>query len=287
MTHTRILLPASLIAAGFFGSAAANAATVAYWNFDEGTPGAFFSDDPADDLSGNGYSMSGFDTSFGPAYSALGDTASGSGLSLDTLTGGRDGYTTDATINAWEPQQWTIETTVRLDAAGGFLTVIGRDGSSFGGPLSDFYLQKHAGANGGLGSWRVDFSTVGGQRVTMDSAFSPVAGTYYQLAVTSDGTTAKFFVNDLGGGLGYQEASSVLLTGGDATANALSSPNGNWTFGRGWYNGSFVDHIDGTIDEVRFSDTALAPGQFIQVPEPGTTLLGALAGLAIMARRRR
>ena len=31
----------------------------------------------------------------------------------------------------------------------------------------------------------------------------------------------------------------------------------NWTFGRGWYNGGFVDHIDGRMDNIRFSDVAL------------------------------
>ena len=283
----RSLLPASLMAAGLFTTLAANASTVAYWNFDEGAAGTFFSDDPADDLSGNGYSMSGFSTTYGPAYSALGDTATGSGLSLDTLTGGRDGYTTDAGINGWAPQQWTIEATVRLDATGGFLTVIGRDGSSFGGPLSDFYLQKNASANGGTGAWRVDYSTAGGQRVTMDTAFTPVAGTYYQLAVTSDGVNSTFYVNDLSGGLGFQEAATVALTGGDAAANALASPNANWTFGRGWYNGGFVDGIDGTIDEIRFSDTALTPAEFITVPEAGSTMLAAFAGMAMLLRRRR
>ena len=32
----------------------------------------------------------------------------------------------------------------------------------------------------------------------------------------------------------------------------------NWTFGRGWYGGNFVDHIDGYMDNIRFSDVALA-----------------------------
>ena len=287
MTRTLHLLRGSLLLTGLLGASTLQAATVAYWNFDEGTPGAFFSDDPADDQSGNGYTMSGFNTTFGPAYTASGATASGSGLALDTINGGRDGYTTNATINAWAPQQWTIEATVNLDAVGGFLTVIGRDGTSFPGPLSDFYLQKNAAANGGLGAWRVDFATESGQRVIMDSSFTPVAGTYYQLAVTSDGSNAKFFINDLSGNLGYQQVGNVALTGVDAAANALSSPNAAWTFGRGWYNGSFVDHINGTIDEVRFSDTALAPAQFITIPEPGTTLLGALAGLMLVVRRRR
>jgi hypothetical protein len=259
-----------------------SASTVAYWNFDEGNPGQFFSENAADDLSGNGYSMSGFNTTFGPAYSATGDTPSGTGLSLDTMSGGRDGYTTAAGINNWEPEQWTIEATVALDNVNGFLTVIGRDGSSFGGALSDFYLQRHAGAN----SWRIDFSTAGGQRVTMDAGIAPTTGTYYQLAITSDGVNSRFYVNDLSGNAGYVEVGSVALTGADAAANALASNGAAWTFGRGWYNGAFVDHMDGRIDEIRFSDTALSPSQFIAVPEPASTLLFGLAALGLIQRRR-
>lgn len=45
--------------------------------------------------------------------------------------------------------------------------------------------------------------------------------------------------------------------------NALASGGFNWTFGRGWFNNNFVDHITGYLDDVRFSDTALAPNQFL------------------------
>lgn len=270
--------------APFFLPSVSHASTVAYWNFDEGSPGQYFSANPADDLSGNGHSMSGYDTNYGPAYSSLGDTPSGTGLSLDTVAGGRDGYTTTAGINTWSPEQWTIEATVALDNVNGFLTVIGRDGSSFGGPLSDFYLQKHAAANGGLGAWRVDFSTVGGQRVTMDTTFAPVAGTYYQLAVISNNSTANFFVNDLSGNSGYTQVGSVALTGSSAQ-NALASNGANWTFGRGWYGNSFVDGIDGRIDEIRFSDTALSTSQLLAVPEPGAALLCCLGLTGLLLRR--
>lgn len=280
-------LPAALAVTLLIHTGALSAATVAHWNFDEGTAGQFFSDNPANDLSGNGYDMSGFSTTFGPAYSPVGATASGTGLSLDTMTGGRDGYTTAAGINSWSPEQWTIEATVALDVSDGFRTIIGRDGSSFASPLSNFYLQRFAAANGGLGSWRVDFSTVGGQRITIDTAFAPTAGVYYQLAVTSDGSNARFLVNDTSGSSGYLEIGSVALTGGTAASNALASNGGNWTFGRGWYNGGFVDHIDGRIDDIRFSDAALAPSQLLPVPEPVSSLLFSLGALGLLQRRRR
>jgi hypothetical protein len=48
-----------------------------------------------------------------------------------------------------------------------------------------------------------------------------------------------------------------------------------------------VDHIDGNLDNIRFSDVALTPAQFIQVPEPSALALLGLGGLALFARPRR
>lgn len=235
--------------------------TVAYWNFDEGSAGQLFFANPADDLSGNGYTMYGADQNYGPAYSVTGKTASGKGLSLDTLNGKRDGFTTHPTLNEWKPVKWTIEVTVELDSANGVATVIGRDGSASGNPLSDFYLQKNDASN----SWRVDFSTAGGQRVTIDANVPPTAKTWYQLAVTSDGSTVRFYVNDLSGNEGFKETGSATLTGATPADNALAPTGKNWTFGRGWRDGKFVDNLDGRLDEIRFSDTALKVEEFLKV----------------------
>ena len=245
------------------------ATTVAYWNFDEGTPNQLFCEKPVADSSGAGNTMRGFDANLGPAYSALGDTPSGTGLCLDTLSGGRDGFVDSSTLNYWKPDQWTIEVTVWLDETDGFLTVIGRDGSLSGGVLSDFYLQKYADTNEGKGSWRVDFSTVGGQRVTIDTSYPPKAKTWYQLAVTSDGANVRFYVNDLSGDKGYQEVGSEALTGTAAAANALAANGSVWTFGRGWWSGVLLNHIDGKIDEIRFSDKALKLTQLINIRKSG------------------
>ena len=119
--------------------------------------------------------------------------------------------------------------------------------------LSDFYLQKNEGAK----SWRVDFSTVGGQRVTNDAKILPSVKTWYQLAVTSDGSTVRFYVNDLSGKAGYQEVGTAKLTGATPADNALAASGNNWTFGRGWFGGKLTDPLAGRIDEIRFSDTAL------------------------------
>jgi hypothetical protein len=235
--------------------------TIAYWNFDEGTAGQLFFTNPVDDLSGSGHTMYGADQNYGPAYSVTGQTPSGKGLSLDTLTGKRDGFTTHPTLNEWKPVQWTIEITVELDNAKGIATLIGRDGSASENPLSDFYLQKNEASN----SWRVDFSTAGGQRVTIDANVPPTAKTWYSLAVTSDGSTVRFYVNDLSNNEGFKETGSATLTGATPADNALASNGKNWTFGRGWHNGKFVDYLDGRLDEIRFSDAALKVDEFLKV----------------------
>ena len=259
--HTQRITSLALLLGFVLPPCTAFAKPIAYWNFDEGTAGQLFFANPADDLSGNGYTMYGADQNSGPAYSVTGKTPTGKGLSLDTLSGSRDGFTTHPTLNEWKPVQWTIEATVELDSAKGAITLIGRDGSASGSPLSDFYLQKNDLSN----SWRVDFSTVGGQRVTIDANIPPTAKTWYQLAVTSDGSTVRFYVNDLSNNEGFKETGSVELTGATPADNALASNGKNWTFGRGWYNSKFVDHLDGRLDEIRFSDTALKVEEFLKV----------------------
>jgi len=234
--------------------------TIAYWNFDEGNAAQPFFANPVDDLSGNNHTMYGADLTSSPSYSLAGQTPSGKGLSLDTMGGGRDGFTTHPVINNWKPVSWTIEASVQLDKPNGVMTVIGRDGSSFGKPLSDFYLQKNEGAK----SWRVDFSTVGGQRVTIDAKILPTVKTWYQLAVTSDGSTVRFYVNDLSGKEGYREVGTAKLTGATPADNALAASGNNWTFGRGWYGRKLTDHLSGRIDEIRFSDTALKIEELLQ-----------------------
>lgn len=255
----------------------ARAATMAHWNFDQGTPGSNFDVPggiPVQDLSGNGNLMFGFQT-FSPVYSAVGDSPTGLGMS-STHNGGQDGFTHPAVspvLNNWEPEQWTIETAVNLDVVSAFRTFITRDGGSFP-PASDFYLQTN-----GTNNVRVDFATVGGARVEVVSNFIPTVGEWFRVAATSDNTTARLYIDRLDGS-GYQLAGSQAIPGATAADRALASTGANWVFGRGWFNGGFFDHITGNLDDIRFSDVALGPSQLI--PEPAAwQLLGLmLTGLA-------
>ncbi len=270
----------ALVAAAWVGlsAPAALAATVAYWNYDQGTNGVPFSSVPVTDLSGNGNTMYGFDSYWGPSYSS--DTPTGFGLSQRSADNHQDGYTFGDPVNTWSPTNWTIEVTVKLDEQAGWETVIGRDGTAIGGPKSDFYFQN----NGINDRWRLDFKTRDGMNYILDSDFVGETNKWYSFAMVSDGTTVTMWVNKYDGN-GFQISASLSMTGTD---RGLANANGaNWTFGRGWYNGGFVDHISGNLDEVRFSDVALDSSQFIVVPEPGTLALALLGIVPVVWRGRR
>ncbi len=230
--------------------------TVGYWDFEDGENGLPFYDMPihgsVDRV--NGYVIRGYDSTYGPSYSDI--TYNGSGLSA-YCNGIQDGYTLDAPLNGWEPERWTIEVSVMLNSLAGWNTIIGRDGSSRSEAESDFYLQ-----NDGLNdSFRVNLATVGGQRWVLDSDYVQEAGQWYHLALTCDGATLLLYCDALDGN-GYQEIGRQDMSAYTSAENALAT-SGVWTFGRGWYNGNLVDQIDGYIDNVRFSDKALAKNELL------------------------
>lgn len=257
----------------------ANAGTVAYWNYDQGQAGVPFSQIPVPDLSGNGYTMYGFNPTYGPSYGT--DTPDGFGLSQRSVN--QDGYTLDPTLNSWSPLTWTIEVAVKLDNISGWRTIIGRDGDPgcLGFPEAPFYLQK----NGIDNQFRINFQTVGGQRYVVDYGFVPTPGVWYGVAAASDGTTLKLYL-DKNDGNGWVLARSVDLN--LANDNRLYTVNDLWTFGRGWWNDWFVDSIVGNLDHVRFSDVALPPESLLPVPEPSSVMLVCLGILfgGLHLRRR-
>jgi len=61
-------------------------------------------------------------------------------------------------------------------------------------------------------------------------------------------------------GNGFQNIGTLIM---DAGIDHSLLPTGNWTFGRGWYNDNFVDHVSGNMDNIRFSDEALTTDQLI------------------------
>ena len=254
------------------------ATTIAWWDFEDGVAGEPFT--PAGQPGGsggsydivNGYLMRGWDDYWGPSFTD--ETPTGEGLAMRNADNHQDGYTTNEdalALNTWSPLQWTIEVSFRLEeyATGNWWTLIGRDGESLrGGSRIDnaatFYLQKQGA---GLNVIRVNFAPVEGARYELDTTLVPEPGKWYHLAVVCTGTQVRVYADSLDGS-GYQNVGVFDLR--TDTNNALMVPNGgaggNWTFGRGWYNGGFVDHINGYMDDIRFTERALDPIEFIHAP---------------------
>ena len=165
----------------------------------------------------------------------------------------------------------------------GWKTIIGRDGSSQAEPESDFYLSS----NGIDNKFRVNIDTVGGTRWILDGDVVARPNRWYGLAVTSDGQALTMYI-DMGDGSGYTSVGSLDMSAQTIAENALGQNGSNWTFGRGWYNGSFVDHINGYLDDVRFSDVALGAEDLIgvQIPEPATMALLGFGALVMLRKRK-
>ncbi len=267
-------------------------ATIAYWDFEDGVAGEPFTDSAAGEADGSGgtvdsvggYLMRGWSDYYGPSFVSNTELP-GSSVGMRNADSHQDGYCTDEALTTWSSSTWTIECSVSLKELNGWKTIIGRDGSSQGEAEADFYLQN----NGIDNKFRLNFDTVGGQRWVLDGDYTLQANYWYGLAVQSDGETVTMLIDD---GSGYQVVGSLDISedslegnGQSIADNALAFTNYTWTFGRGWYNGGFVDHINGYMDNIRISDTVLAPEELIAVPEPATVGLLTLGGLLLRRRR--
>ena len=266
-----------------------SAATIAMWDFEDGVDGQAFT--PSGDANGSGGSvdtansilMRGWDSYYGPSFTSA--TSDHTGLAMSNADSHQDGYVTEGALHNWSPTAWTIEATVYLESIAGWNTLIGRDGSSQSEPESDFYLTN----NGIDDKFRINIDTTGGQRWILDGDYTVETDTWYAVAAMSDGETLSMWLDD---GTGYQMVGSLDITSQTVAENALPDTALNWTFGRGWYNGGFVDHIDGRMDNIRFSDEALASSALIPlnvVPEPSSLVLLGIAGLGLagMVRSRK
>jgi hypothetical protein len=297
-----------------------HAATVAYWRFESGpanTPvlhagadGAFDGSTP--DVSGNGNALSAWTQGgyAGFAYRAdvpstfvpqTGDTNrfsvknTGSYPALFTSAAGSS--PTGINAQTMTPAQFTIEASYKPEANGGYRTIVGRDAqnvSSANADLAALYLQVRPDDSVGIA-----FTDVSGYDHT---AYSPPGWIYgfnfssnpegtgapwYHLAAVSDGSTLKLYVNNA------LVATTDMTTSGSpnralakGTVNGADWTSGAWSVGRGLYAGGHTDRAYGFIDEVRISNSALTPAEFLAAPRPNiANVTRAGANLAINVTR--
>ncbi len=265
----------------------------AYWHFDEGPDGSDVSttaDSVRDSINENHLDI--FDAGVAPNYTSL--TAptplkSGYANSLalaftpnndlitlfqdhDRGTAGLGKHINNGTIA--NGGGFTLEAAFRPDSLGAFQAIVAKEGrpaendGNSNSPLPTLAL-KIRGDNHTLQIEQFDGAK---NLVSVASQAAMNAGQWYYAAVVNSGTELKLYL-DSNDGNGYQ------LQGTMPVNNALyQGPNGygespapdwsqSWTFGRGQYNGGPTDFFNGVIDEVRLSNTALQPWEFLFAPQ--------------------
>lgn len=307
-------------------AASSQAATVAWWRFEgDGTTtptdGTFLQDTngrtavqaagvPAIDSSGNGNTLYTWDNNnTGHQYRTLVPTATlgdgsanarsikNNGVNPASFSWSSKSNPSGTDLQTITPLEWTIEASIRTDVVdGAYRTFVGREGNGVTGDTSaaPLYFQKT-----NTNRVRIAFVDATGTSWEALDSTAIVANQWYHFAATSDGSTLKLFKDALDGN-GYQlVASRDISTSSDARmidpGTDQNLEQWGWTVGRGRYGTSddpgqnHGDRWFGYIDEVRISDSALDPTEFVfaPAPEPGTVGVLGVVGLWGLSRRRR
>jgi hypothetical protein len=286
---------------GWIGASgpSALAGTVGYYRFEDGSDGAALPDSGSGvtpgtvpDSSGSGNNLNVYASYTAPTFSAnvpvgtIPATGAGNTLSA-SFSGTQDIYSSEGGgLSSVVFTDFTIEAYVSFNdySALWYQTIVGRDDTGNPGlgtgAASLFYLSQ----NGQSKALRVEAITLDNTDISYESSFVPTADIWYHIAAVGDASAGTLSLYVDGALLGSVSGFTGLFDPGVAT---------QWTIGRGQYGGSNVDNFHGSIDEVRFSDTALTPSEFLNVaavPEPGSgtlMLIGGGLGLLLLRKRRR
>ncbi|HPB94075.1 MAG TPA: PEP-CTERM sorting domain-containing protein [Anaerohalosphaeraceae bacterium] len=307
----------------FAAGLSAQASTVAYWRFEEGPAGAPVSHGgmPAGvyyegtaDSSGNGYGLSVWAEGWaGYAYrsevgiSPIPQTGQVNQFSVKN-TGGYPAMFTSSedAIRYITPSAFTIEATFKLEN-GGYRTIVGRDsygtntaGAKTEAALAALYFQ--AIPNNALAIKFCDVSGYWHEAISAENIFTGfdyptnpdgVGVPWYSMAAVSDGSTLSLYLLEIGSEAGWQLIAQTDMTASGSPNTALTAglgsgsdwEAGNWSVGRGLYNGGHTDRAYGFLDEIRISDSALSVGEFL-IPEPASLLIAALGSVCLGLRRK-
>ncbi len=283
--------PLLFVALWILAASRGPASTVAYWRFEEGPvdaqvthgglePGVFFAG--VMDSSGNGNALSVWTEGWaGYAYrvdvpgATIPGTGAANNFSAQTTGSWPCMFTANGTpMQTMSPAAFTIEASFKPET-GGWRTLVGRDsqGACAGNPLlAALYFQitpqdavaiKFCDVSG---YWHEAISANG--LVTGFTYPDSAAGHWYHMGAVSDGRTVSLYL-DLGGGSELVAQTDMTLSGSPNTALTAGMGGGStwtagtWSVGRGMYAGSHTDRAYGLIDEVRISDAALSPSDFL------------------------
>jgi hypothetical protein len=124
---------------------------------------------------------------------------------------------------------------------------------------------------------------VGATAINLDDPFTHIAFTY-------DAATglANLYADGILRGTNTTAGGGALFAPGDAIPVVVGGTTFSGVPNTGGYDGGGLSATGGLIDEIRISDAALTPLQFLRpVPEPAAATLSAIALAAIAARRTR
>ncbi len=174
---------------------------------------------------------------------------------------------------------FTIELMARILDDSIWNAVLCKDGEpdfpNSGSEMSPF--QIIFGADNSIGVYMFDGAK---NFVVLSASYTYNVDEWYKLAyVCQGGTNIKLYVAKESEEV-YTEEDSATISGG------MVSTYAPWVVGRGMNHGDTRDGVNGIIDEVRISNSALIPEQFLgTIPEPGMIFGGIV--LALLAFRRK
>lgn len=211
------------------------------------------------------------------------------------------GELTGVDIETSTPLAFTVECSIYADLdLGGFRTFVGRDGNGVADPslpniyaedpndtqdpsLAPLYLQKDPDQN-----FQFVFTTMDGMtyRAVYEGEPDPQDPNntldaisieqWYHIVAVSDGKVARLYLDTVGVSDGYVLVAEETLDPNRDNRLAIHhnfDPNAAcnepvlgcqaWSVGRGFYGGGHVDRWIGVVDDVRITEGALTPTEFL------------------------
>jgi len=246
-----------------------NAETISYWRFEQGTNGTRHTGDYDNwylDSSGKTNNLSAEADEDNP-YSTNNIPFTEVPLTAETnlLAATFDGnmaLTTCGTYSGPPPinnyyftNGFTVECMVKYFDFN-FAVVVGNDGRPTGNGDPTFSL-KHRNQPGKPLQFTFFDGATNNHKLYSSSFID--TGVWYRVAAVCDGSNAYLYIKHPG--FEYQlEATETNITGG-----ALYHSDDYWTVGRGKWGDNYDSWLNGCVDEVRISDTALNVSEFLDV----------------------
>lgn len=260
-----------------FGSLGlADAKTIAYWRFEEGTKGATHATDQDGwykDLSGNGNHLSSWESQARPtttddvpfANVPQTDKKNKLALDFDGVVGSGDHLGTFIAVGASAPminsfkfkKGWTVECSFKIHSEGRWQVFIGKDGKPSLDQAPVFTLKV---TDGNL--VQLLFCDDDGRAHSLLSISPLVTDEWYDVAATYDGSEVELYLKRESDREYFWQSSDSFVT-----KISLGTWANNWTIGRGMWNGAPTDWFHGVIDEVRISDKELDDDEFLGVSD--------------------